>query len=83
MNGTDVCVLVRSAGGEGPAESDQTETGDRPDGREDRRGRAHPPAGQAQREVQHDARHARHQHPGDKRLVLNFLTYYFMIMNTK
>lgn len=58
-----VSVFVRSAGGEDPAEFDETQAGDRPDGCEDRRRRAHAAAGQAQRKVQHDARHARHQHP--------------------
>lgn len=60
-----VCAYVCacSAGGEDPAELDQTEAGDRSDGREDRRGGAHVAAGQTQGEVQHDARHACHQHP--------------------
>lgn len=52
-----------SSGGEDQAEFDQAEAGDRSDGREDRRRRAHAAAGQTQREVQHDTRHARHQHP--------------------
>lgn len=82
-----LCVFVRSAGGEDQAEFDQTETGDRSDGREDRRRRAHAPAGQTQREVQHDARHARHQHPRVKQFIhltlcLLFLSFlhFFVLM---
>lgn len=59
-----VCLCSSlSSGGEDQAEFDQVEAGDRSDGREDRRRGAHAAAGQTQREIQHDARHARHQHP--------------------
>lgn len=52
-----------SSGGEDQAEPHQAEAGSGADGCEDRRGGAHAAAGQAQGEVQHDAGHARHQHP--------------------
>lgn len=65
------CLCLRpspfSSGGEDQAEFDQTEAGDRSDGRQDRRRRAHAAAGEAQGEIQHDARHARHQHPRTRR----------------
>lgn len=66
----NVCLCVGSSGGEDQAESDQVEAGDRSDGRPDWRRRAHAAAGQTQGEVQHDARHARHQHPGEPRRAL-------------
>lgn len=55
VSGTDrLSVFVCSTSGEDQTEFGQTETGDRPDGREDWRRRAHAPAGKTQREVQHD-----------------------------
>lgn len=56
-----------SSGGENQAEPDEAEAGDHSDGRADRRGGAHAASGQTQGEVQHDARHARHQHPRARR----------------
>lgn len=57
-----VCVCVRSPSGEDPAQPEQTEAGAAPDGREDRSGPALAAALQTEGEVQHDPRHARHQH---------------------
>lgn len=70
---TDHLPLRRSlsSGGEDQAEFDEAEAGDRSDRREDRRRPAHAAAGQTQREVQHDARHARHQHPRARRRALH------------
>lgn len=59
-----------SAGGENQAEPYEAEAGDHSDGRADRRGGAHAASGQTQGEVQHDARHARHQHPRARRRAL-------------
>lgn len=56
-------IWLLSSGGKDQAESDEAQAGDCTDRREDRRGGAHAAAGQAQGEVQHDAGHARHQHP--------------------
>lgn len=62
-----VCGSAPSAGGEGEAEPDEAEAGDRADGRARGRRAAHAAPGQAEGEEQHDEGHARHQHPGARR----------------